>query len=136
MVAKYKQVWLARYPKLLCCFHDQGPKFLGTRFQIMLTLASIKLVSITVKNLQSNVICKCMHQTCANIICSSVLSRPPDSVATAIEMVDSILAATQHVLRCCIHCTFAILLGGLAFQHSMLLPITIATNYEVIRGSC
>ena len=55
---KFTQCWLCRYPWPICCVHDKGGKFIGSSFQWLLEMFSIKDVCSTSKNPQSNAICE------------------------------------------------------------------------------
>ncbi len=65
---KFVQSWLSCYPRPIRCVHDKGGEFIGGTFQWLLHSFDIKNVQSTAKNLQSNSICKCMHQTVGNIL--------------------------------------------------------------------
>ena len=60
---KFMQSWLSCYPRPICCIHDKGSEFIRGMFQWLLHSFDIKDVQLTSKNLQSNSICECMHQT-------------------------------------------------------------------------
>jgi hypothetical protein len=51
----FENNWCARYPRLLCCIHDNGGKSIGADFQYILEINGIKDVPVTVKNPQSNI---------------------------------------------------------------------------------
>ena len=73
-----------------------------------------------------------MHKTVQDMLQSSLRS-PPDNVATAVELVDSCLAAASRALRSVVHQTLQISPGALVFSRDMLLPIPILANYNLIR---
>ena len=50
---KFKQTWLARYPKPTRCIHDMGGEFVGWNFQALLSKLHIKDAQSTSKNPQS-----------------------------------------------------------------------------------
>jgi transposase InsO family protein len=56
----FENTWVARYPKLECCVHDNGGEFIGADFIRILVVCGIKDVPTTVKNPQSNAICEPM----------------------------------------------------------------------------
>ena len=51
---KFTQCWLCRYPRPVRCVHDKGGEFIGSAFQWLLELFTIKDVCSTNKNPQSN----------------------------------------------------------------------------------
>ena len=65
---KFSQCWLSRYPRPMRVIHDKGGEFIGSEFQWLLNMFSVKDISSTSKNPQSNGICERMHQTVANIL--------------------------------------------------------------------
>ena len=54
---KFMQSWLTRYPRPMRVVHDKGGEFIGSAFQWLLTMFSLKDVQSTTKNPQSNSIC-------------------------------------------------------------------------------
>ena len=64
---KFQNTWLARYPKPSKCIHDDGIEF-GYEFHHMSKVNKIQSVATTIKNPQSNAICKKIHQTIENMI--------------------------------------------------------------------
>jgi hypothetical protein len=58
---KFAHVWLTWYPWPASCIHDNGGKFFGPEFQLLLEGCQIKDVAMTSKNPQANAICKRMH---------------------------------------------------------------------------
>ena len=62
-----------------------------------------------------------------------IRERSPQSVETALELVDTVLAAAQRALRITINRTVGMSPGALAFGRDMLLPIPILTDFNLIR---
>ena len=60
--------WLSRYPKPNKCIHENGGEFIGGAFLDLLRAAGIQSKPATVKNPQSNAICKILHLTMGNIL--------------------------------------------------------------------
>jgi transposase InsO family protein len=85
--------WLARYPHPLRCIFDQGGEFTSCPFQLMLVHNGIHQVPTTLKNPQANAVCKRMHQMIKDYLRTICHSNPPQNVATAIELVDAVLAS-------------------------------------------
>jgi hypothetical protein len=63
MGMQFENLWLSRYPSLVCCVHDRGTVFTGANFQRILQRFGIKDVTISVCNPQSNAICEQLHQS-------------------------------------------------------------------------
>ena len=74
---KFVQSWLSRYPRPIRCVHDKGGEFIGSSFQWLLNMFSVKDVQSTAKNPQSNSICERMHQTVGNVLRIYLYSNPP-----------------------------------------------------------
>lgn len=53
--------WFNRYPKQLYCIHDNGGKFIGEDFKVMLDSYGVQPKPTTVKNPQSNGLHEQMH---------------------------------------------------------------------------
>ena len=71
---------------------------------------------MTVKNPQSNAICKRMHQTAGNILRTLELTQPPQTLQEAQMLVDSALATTMHATRTAVHITLKVSPGAFVFQ--------------------
>jgi transposase InsO family protein len=130
---KLEHMWLSRYPRPLRVIHDQGGEFVGAKFQMQLHALDIEPVPTTVKNPQANSICERMHKTCGDQIRTLIRERPPHTVETALELVDTVLAAAQRALRITINRTVGMSPGALAFGRDMLLPIPVLTDFNLIR---
>ena len=63
---KFTQSW--SLPGPVFCIHDKGKEFIGSAFQWLLELFTIKDVCSTSKNPQSNAICEHMYQTVSNVL--------------------------------------------------------------------
>ena len=125
--------WLARYPKPQRCVHDQGSEFIGLTFQHMLLQNDIQSVPTSVRNPQANAICERMHKTVQDSLNTYLRHTIPDDVATAVELVDSLLASAMRAIRCAIHTTLNISPGALVFHRDMMLPIPLMADYNLIR---
>ena len=125
--------WLSRYPRPLWVIFDKGGEFIGHPFQTLLMHEGIKPCPITVKNPQANSICECMHSTCGDQIRTLCRENPPQDIATATEMVDSVLAAAMRALRTAAHRTLNAAPGSIVFHRDMLLPFPILHDLEVLR---
>jgi transposase InsO family protein len=125
--------WLARYPRPLRCIFDQGGEFTGRPFQSMLIQNAIDQVPTTVKNPQANAVCERMHRTIKDSLRTICHSNPPQNVANAIELVDTVLASACYASRTAVHRTLGVSPGALVFGRDMLLPIPVLTDYNLIR---
>jgi transposase InsO family protein len=130
---QFKNIWLARYLRPMCCIHDQGTEFAGADFQYILMRAGIKDIPTTVRNPQANAVCERLHQSIANTLRILIPQHPPANVANVGELVDSALAPSLHAAQSAIHCTLGVSPGGLVFHRDMLLDIPLLTNFQVIR---
>jgi transposase InsO family protein len=111
----FENNWLAQYPRPVCVIFDQGGEFVGRPFRSMLIHNGIRPVAMTTKNPQSNAVCKQMHRTIKGSLRTICHSNPPQNVATAIELVESVLASASYASRTAIHRTFGISPGALVF---------------------
>ena len=74
-----------------------------------------------------------MHKTCGDMIRNYLRENPPNNVATALDMVDAVLASAQRALRTCVHRTLGVSPGTLVFNRDMLLPIPVVADLHLIR---
>ncbi len=126
-------MWIARYPRPLRVVHHQGTEFNGANFQLQLHDLDITPVPTTVKNPQANAICKRMHLTCGDQMRTTFRENPPDTVETALDLVDAVLAAAKRALRITISRTVGNTPGAMVFRRDMLLPIPVLTDFNSIR---
>ena len=75
-----------------------------------------------------------MHKTCGDMLRTFVRENPPRDVATAIDLVDQVLASAQRALRVATHTTMRISPGTLVFHRDMLLPIPVQADYNLLRA--
>jgi hypothetical protein len=90
-------------------------------------------VPMTVKNPQSNAICKHMHQMIANISRILLHSQLPRKDQQAADLIDTALAMAMYATRASIHHSLSISPGALAFQRDMILNIPLIADLELIR---
>ena len=74
-----------------------------------------------------------MHRTCGDQIRALIRENPPETVETALDLVDAVLAAAQRALRITINRTVGTTPGAMVFGRDMLLPIPILTDFNLIR---
>ena len=120
---KYAQ-WPTWYPWPARCIHDNGGKFIGPEFQLLLQGCLIKDVLMTSKNPQANAICEHMHQTVGNVL-KTLLHL---NGARAKESIDEALAITMHTIWTGIHSTLGSSPGSLVFNRDMFLNIPLIAN--------
>jgi hypothetical protein len=129
-----KKLWLARYPRPLCCLHDHRPKFIGADFQRILQRFGItKDVPISVHNPQANAICERLHQSVGNALQVFLSQELPFNVTDVAEFVDSALATALHAAHSTIHRTLGMTPGGIVFSRDMFLNIMLLTNFQVLQ---
>eukprot|EP00978_Attheya_sp_CCMP212_P012156 scaffold30211_cov54-Attheya_sp.AAC.2 len=131
--AKFEQGWLSRYPRPMRCIHDNRGELTGEHFQLRLQANGIKDVPTTIKNPQTNSICKRMHQTVANSLRSMIHSNPPNNLAEAAVMVDECLSLVIRAQRTAIHTALKLSPGAFVFQRDMLLDVLLIANMELIQ---
>jgi hypothetical protein len=131
---KFALVWLTQYPWPARCIHDNGGKFIGPEFQLLLEGCCIKDVPTTSKNLQANAICKRMHQSVGNVLRTLLHGQPPQQLtgARAKDFIDKALATTMHAIRVGIHSTLGSSPGSLVFNRDMFLNIPLIANWHAI----
>jgi hypothetical protein len=129
---KFTQCWLCRYPRPVRCVHDKGGEFIGSAFQWLLELFTIKDVCSTSKNPQSNAICERMHQTVSNVLRTLVHTNPPQNMASARDIVDDALATAMHAMRTTVATTLGSAPGSLAFARDMFLNVPLIADWQSI----
>jgi hypothetical protein len=134
VAVRFENEWLSRYPRPLCCIHDQGPEFMGADFQRILLLNGIKDVATTIKNPQANAVCERMHQTVTNILRPLLHAHFPTTAQTANDIIDTALATASYASRASLHRTLHISPGALVFHRDMLLNIPLLADLALIRN--
>ena len=92
---RFHNTWLARYPQPEHVIHNNGGEFTGQEFQGLLYNLAIKPSGTTVKNPQSNAICKQIHQTVATILKTSIEASPPQNVDDVNNLVEDALVCNS-----------------------------------------
>jgi hypothetical protein len=114
------------------CVHDKGGEFIGSEFQWLLALFSIKDVCSTSKNPQSNAICERMHQTVENVLRTLIHSNLPRTMTSAKDIVDDALATAMHAIRTTVATTLGSASGSLAFARDMFLNVPLVADWQTI----
>ena len=130
---KFVQSWLTRYPRPMRCVHDKGGEFIGSSFQWLLNMFSVKDVQSTAKNPQSNSIYEQMHQIVGNVLRTYLYSNPPRNMTQAKEIINQALATTIHVIQTTVATTLGSTPGALAFTRFILFE---HTTYGRLAGKC
>lgn len=127
----FDRAWLCRYPRPLCCVHDNGKEFTGAEFQEMLLSYGMKSVPTTVRNPQSNAVLERVH---------GVLHNHARTFETeALEVRDwnhpfrQLVAFCAFAIRSTIHTVLQATPGQIVFRRDMILPIAFAVNWETIQ---
>ena len=118
----------------LKCIHDNGGEFIGWNFQEMLTRVGIRSKPTSVKNPQSNAVCKRMHKTVADILRNIIKEDPPTHQNKAEQKIDNALATCVHALRCAVNHTMKTLPGAMVFNRDMLMNVQLIADLASIRG--
>jgi hypothetical protein len=124
---KFAQCWLTFYPWPQRCIHPGG-EFTGQEFQTLLQNCHIRDVCITEKkNLQSNPLCKRMHQTVGNVLGILLHGEPPQDMpmASAKEYINKAVSIAMHAMRGAIHSTLGSSPRSLTFNKDMLFNIPL-----------
>jgi transposase InsO family protein len=131
---KYAQVWLTRYPWPARCIHDNGGKFIGPEFQLLLEGCRIKDVPTTSKNPQANSICERMHQKVGNVLRTLLHGQPPQQTtgACAKEFINEALAITMHAIRAGTHSMLGSSPGSLVFNRDMFHIISLIADWHAV----
>src|SRR6056300_956309 len=129
---KFTQTWLSRYPRPMRCVHDKGGEFIGSEFQWLLNMFSIKDIQSTAKNPQPNSICERMHQTVGNILRTVLYSNPPKNMSQARDIIDEALATAMHAMRTTVATTLGSPPGALAFGRDMFLNVPLVADWQTI----
>jgi len=82
--------------------------------------------------MQSNAICKRMHQTVGNILRRLLHGEPPQNIGNATDYVDEALSIAMHAMREGIHLTMGSSPGNLVFNRHMFLNIPLLADWHAI----
>jgi transposase InsO family protein len=112
---QFENLWLSRYPRPIQCIHDCGTGFMSADFQRILQRFGIKDVATSVRNPQSNAVCKRLHQSVGNAL-RVLLSQAIPFNVTNVALVDIALATALHASRATIHRTLGMTPGAIIFN--------------------
>ena len=124
----FENNWLAQYPHLSRCVHNNGGEFTGAAFSHMLQANGIKDVTTTVKNPQANAICKQLHQSISNSLQTMLHKYPPNNIDQSNDIIDTCFATAAYASKVAIHRTLNMSPGALVFQRDMILNIPLITD--------
>jgi hypothetical protein len=114
------------------CDHDKGGEFIGSSFQWLLELFSIKDVCLTSKNPQSNSVCERMQQTVDNALRTLVHCNPPQNMTQARDIIDDALASAMHAMRTTVAMTLRSAPRALPFSRDMFLNVPLIADWQAI----
>jgi transposase InsO family protein len=106
----------------------------GANFQRILQHFGIKDVATSVRNPQSNAVCKRLHQSVGNALHIFLSQAIPFNVTNVAKLVDSALIATAlHASCAAIHCTLGMTPGAIIFNRDMFLNIPLLTYFHLLQ---
>jgi transposase InsO family protein len=126
----FENTWLSRYPKPIRAIFDAGSAFHSPEFKLSLHRNGIEPVPITVKNPQSNAICERAHRTIGDQIRPLQEEEPPQTVASAYDAVDSILATSQRAIRSAVNVSLGVAPGAMIFHRDMLMDLPVHVDLD------
>ena len=132
VASAFEHTWLSRYPAPVRCIHDNGNKFLGPAFSLMLARNGIKSVPTTVKNPQANAIVERMHQSINTMIAISLCENPPIKYEDISSLVFNKYMAAQYAVRSIVNSSLNHTPGELAFGRDMIMPIPSKVNWPIL----
>jgi hypothetical protein len=131
---QFKNLWLSRYPRPIWSIHDCGTEFMGANFQRILQHFGIKDVSTSVRNPQSNAVCKRLHQSVGNALHIFLSQATPFNVTNVAKLVDSALATALHASHATIHHTLGMTPGAtIVFNRNMFLNIPLLMDFHLLQ---
>jgi hypothetical protein len=126
--------WLA--PKPTSCIYDQGSEFTGWPFQHMLEQFNINHQPATIKNLQANALCKCMHQAVRHSLCVLRQWTSPNHLEDANMVIDTALANAMYATHATFHSGMLTLPDTLKFCRNVGMNIPFFTDLMLICRNC
>ena len=121
---QFENCWLSRYPRCNRCVYDNGGEFIGWPFQGLLQRTGIKNVTTTVKNPQSNAICKQV----GNILRTVMYTNPPTNQMEANQVLNNALATAMHATRCTVNATLQNSAGAIVYNRDMLIDVPLIAD--------
>lgn len=134
---QFENCWLSRYPSSNRFVFDNGGEFGGADFQQMLIKHSIHPAGTTVKNPQSNGICRRMggiHQSVADILRVIMRTTKIASRKEANQVMDDALTTYQHTLQCAVNHTMKTSPDNLVFWRDMFVDVPVHADLVAIQN--
>lgn len=126
-------MWL---PWSCTILHNKGGEIIGSLFQWLLEMFSIKDDCSISKKLQSNATWEWMHQTVGNVLQTLVHTNPLQIMNHARNILNDELPTALHAIWTTVTTTFSSCLSSLAFSQDMFLNVLQLTTWHTIRCSC
>ena len=133
VATQFEQMWLHRYPRPVYCIHDAGTEFTGYEFQQMMRRWALTPHPISVKNPQANAVCERMHQTVGNILRTTLVAQPPQTIDAARAAIIYAVSTAVHAMRTTVHSTLQQSPGAIVFHRDMLLDVPFIADLMVLR---
>ena len=125
-------VWFSRYPRPLCCIHDNGRGFIGEGFVEMLESYGVDSNPTTIKNSQSNGIQERMHLVLCEMLRTQHLIVPKGS--TAAREINSILQSTAWAMRTSTNLITKYSPAQLVFERDMIFHKKTLTDWDQVHA--
>jgi len=120
---KLYNLWLTRYPRPLCCIHDNGTEFTAPSFQHLLQHMGISNVTTTVKKTQANSVIKRMHlsfgQILRAILAQAKLCNNEQHADILNSYIVSALSSSLYAINCAVNSTTKVSPGAFAIIGSV-----------------
>ena len=92
----------------------------------------MKDVPTTGRNPTTNSVCKRMHQSVGNILCTMLHGNPAENVNKANKLINDALSTAQHAMRTSVHTTLGSSPGPLVFSHDMFFNVPLLADWHAI----
>ena len=124
----FNNLWLSRYPRPVCCVHDNGPEFKGA-FQDLLLQAGINPVPVSANTPTANSVIEATHLAVGQVVRTLQHLKPPTTQQEAQHLVQEACATAMHASRCASNINLGgFTPGSLAFQRDMHLNIPLISD--------
>jgi transposase InsO family protein len=106
---------------------------MGANFQRRLQRFGIKDVATSVRNPQSNAVCKRLHQSVGNTLRVFPSQAIPFNVTNVAKLFDIALATAPHASRAMIHRMLGMTPEAIVFNRNIFLNIPLLTNFHLLQ---
>ena len=128
IACRFENHYLACYPKLNRCVHDNGGEFSSSEFQELIQRAGIINVPTTLRSLQGNSVCERMHQIVANISRAMMATKPFRNIEEAMLAVEDAIAIAVHASCCAVSRALGVSPGSFVFCRNILLDLHVIVD--------